>query len=48
VAGSRAVLGQQDVDLVGVMTRARPSRTRDPTERKLALDERGAGNTANE
>jgi hypothetical protein len=56
VAGSRAVLGQQDVESLRQVTSPRRrddegssiAHARDPAERKQALGERGAGNTANE
>jgi hypothetical protein len=56
VAGSRAVLGQQDVESLRQVTSPRRrddegssvAHARDPAERKQALGERGAGNAANE
>jgi hypothetical protein len=56
VAGSRAGLGQQDVESLRWVTSPRRrddegssvAHARDPAEREQALGERGAGNTANE
>jgi hypothetical protein len=54
VAGSRAVLGQQDVEVSVTSPRRRDDEgssmvhARDRAERKQTLGERGAGNTANE